>query len=276
MKEYGFNFNFKRDYLAELIPSNQEVDSWYSALCVMLPKWKINTVDRVACFIAQCSHESCEFTVLSENLNYSSTALNKVFPKYFIKAGRSADLYHRQPERIANIVYSNRLGNSDEASGDGWRYRGGGLIQLTGKNNYKHFSQAVNITLDKAVEYVRTPNGAVESACWFWEKNNLNVFCDKKDIVGLSVKINGGSNGLDDRIKKWNKALSVLDQGKEFTVLSLGSRGDDVIRLQHALKIAADGIFGPNTERRLKKWQLDNNLIPDGIAGYNTLTKLLG
>lgn len=185
-------------------------DEWYPLLAEMLPKYEINTAVRVAGFIAQCSHESVEFTVLRENLNYSADGLNKIFPKYFIKAGRDATAYARNPEKIANVVYADRLGNGNTASGDGWRFRGRGVIQLTGFDNYVAFGKTKQLTALETIDYLETKRGALESACWFWKTNNLNALGDTQDIVAMTKKINGGTNGLEDRKKLYTQALKVL------------------------------------------------------------------
>lgn len=257
---------------------NKDSISWYSLLDQYFNKYDINTDYRIAGFMSQTIHESAHYTRLSENLNYSSARLNQVFPKYFYRAGRNADNYHRQPEKIANIVYANRMGNGGVDSGDGWRYRGGGLIQLTGKNNYQLFAKDINISIEQASEYVRTPKGAVHSACWFWDTNRLNSYCDNKDIVELSKRVNGGVNGLKDRVFIWNKTLSLLQKGTNsnlsFTNLAQGSRGPYVTKIQKALGLKADGIFGPATRKAVVTWQLQNNLNPDGIVGPLTYRKL--
>ena len=278
----SFNFEFTLAQVEELLEGNTKCEEWYETMKVALPLYEINTIERVAGFIAQCGHESRNFTVYSENLNYSASALNRIFPKYFARAGRSAQQYHRQPERIANVIYANRMGNGDPHSGDGWRYRGGGLIQLTGKNNYTAFAEDTKIPLEDAIDYVRTLEGALVSACWFWDKNGINKHCDRQDIVTMTKRINGGTIGLDDRKKHWVHALDVL--GGDFEpaepireTIRKGSRGPFVVEVQDVLGIdPADGIFGPGTERVVKDWQTKNSLIPDGILGPKSLKVLLG
>ena len=162
--------------------------------------------------MAQCAHESGEFTALKENLNYRAVTLRKIFPKYFPTdeiANQYANLPNKQ-EAIANKVYANRMGNGDEASGDGFRYCGRGLIQLTGKDNYSWFAASIGIGPDEASEYLQTFEGAAQSACWFWEQNNLNAFADAGDILGMTKRINGGTIGLDDRIAHYKHALQVF------------------------------------------------------------------
>jgi putative chitinase len=201
-----------KEQLKQLLPKNPYLDNWYGALSQLLPDYEINTPQRIAAFIAQCAHESGEFTALKENLNYRAPTLRKIFPKYFPTdelANQYASLPNKQ-EAIANKVYANRMGNGDEASGDGFRYCGRGLIQLTGKDNYTWFAASIGITPDEASEYLQTFEGAAQSACWFWETNNLNQWADKGDILTLTKRINGGTIGLEDRIKHYEHALHVL------------------------------------------------------------------
>jgi putative chitinase len=172
--------------------------------------FEINTPSRLACFLAQVAHESGGFSAVKENLNYSAKSLDAVFPKYFKNAGRNAAEYERQPEKIANIVYANRMGNGDTASGDGFKYRGRGLIQLTGKNNYTAFANDVGLTIDEAVDYLETYEGAAMSAGWFWANNNLNQWADAEDMVTLTKRINGGTIGLEDRIHHFHIVKEAL------------------------------------------------------------------
>ena len=164
---------------------------------------------RIAAFLAQIAHESGGFNFVKENLNYGAKGLRAVFGKYFPTEEMALE-YERQPEKIANRVYANRMSNGDEASGDGWKFRGRGLIQLTGKDNYSRFADSIGKDLDDTIEYLETAEGAVASACWFWNANKLNSFCDKDDFVGLTRRINGGTNGLEDRQHHYDIALEVL------------------------------------------------------------------
>lgn len=205
----GFTFEFKKEHLGDIIGKNPYLDYWYNALCEILPVYEIHTPERVAAFVAQCAHESGGFKFLKENLNYRAESLVKTFPRHFPDLA-TAKLYERQPEKIANRAYANRMGNGDEASGDGFRYLGRGLIQLTGKNNYTLFAAAIDTPLEEIPEYLQTFEGAVQSACWFWEQNNLNQWADKKDILTLTKRINGGTIGLQDRIKHYNHALEMF------------------------------------------------------------------
>jgi putative chitinase len=206
----SFDFDFTSEKLGKLIPNAAYgVDTWYNELNEMLPIFEITTVGRVAAFIAQTAHESGGYRALVENLNYSKDALPKVWPRHF-GADVNLDNYHRKPEAIANRAYRNRMGNGDEASGDGWRYRGRGLIQLTGKDNYTRFGQYAEISAEDAASYLETPRGAVHSACWFWYANDLNTFADANDFIGMTKRINGGTIGLDDRVKHYKHACEVL------------------------------------------------------------------
>jgi putative chitinase len=205
----SFTFNFTKDQLKGIIGANPYLDYWYSAVSEILPVYEINTPERVAAFLAQCAHESGNFKFLKENLNYKAESLCKVFPKYFPDINL-AKQYEKKPEKIANKVYGNRMGNGDESTGDGFRYMGRGLIQLTGKNNYTLFAAAIDTPLEEIPEYLQTFEGAVQSACWFWEQNNLNQWADKKDIMTLTKRINGGTIGLEDRIKHYNHALHLF------------------------------------------------------------------
>jgi putative chitinase len=208
----SFTFDFTKEQLAEIIPGNPYLGHWYEALSEILPDYDINTPQRVAAFVAQCAHESGGFRALKENLNYKAVTLRKIFPKYFpddATANQYASLPNKQ-EAIANKVYANRMGNGPEQSGDGYRYCGRGLIQLTGKDNYSWFAASLEIPVEEAAEYLQTFEGAVQSACWFWETNNLNNQADAGDIKLMTKKINGGYIGLEDRIKHYNHALHVF------------------------------------------------------------------
>ena len=263
MAKEDFDFDFE-PWMAEELIHRSDWEEWYEAMLEILPLWDVNTIPRVAGFIAQCGHESGGFRVLSENLNYSAKALNTIFPKYFKRAGRDANEYHRQPEKIANVIYANRMDNGDTDSGDGWRFRGGGILQLTGRYNYTEFAEDVEMTPEEAVDYVRTKKGALDSACWFWDENNINKHCDAMDILKMTKRINGGTIGLEDRKKHWAHALDVLggdmeiepEEEKELNTnqtIRQGSRGPLVQEVQEILGIApADGIFGPGTARLVK------------------------
>jgi len=197
------------DQLKQLLPKNPYVDHWHHALSQLLPDYDINTPQRIAAFVAQCSHESGGFVALKENLNYRAVTLRKIFPKYF-PTDELANAFAGKPEMIANRVYASRMGNGDEASGDGFRYCGRGLIQLTGKSNYQAFADSLEMNVEDVPAYLSTFEGAAQSACWFWESNNLNRFADAGDIKGLTKAIKGGDIGLSDRIQHYEHAMQIL------------------------------------------------------------------
>jgi putative chitinase len=291
-----FTFNFALSHLQQMISGNREIPDWYDALCDILPKYDITTPERVVGFVTQCAHESNNFRSLEENLNYSVEALVRVFSRYFTGPnGRNPRDYARNPEKLANYVYMDKyrsragaLGNIQP--GDGWRFRGRGIKQLTGRNNYAAFGRTVGMTAEQAADYVATKRGALESACWFWSTRNLNRFADQRDIVGLSRAINGGDIGLADRRNRWNRGLTIIGTPAAATphptpvapqpatgqVLARGSRGPQVARLQQALGILADGIFGPGTESALRQWQQGMRLPATGIADTETMRRLIG
>lgn len=164
---------------------------------------------RMAAFLAQVAHESGGFNFTKEGLNYNAVGLTKTFKKYFPTL-ESAEPYARNPEKIANKVYANRMGNGPEESGDGYKYCGRGLIQLTGKSNYQRFATSIGKSIDDTVMYLETPEGAVVSAGWFWDTNKLSIYADKEDFVGLTRRINGGTIGLADRKHHYEIALALL------------------------------------------------------------------
>jgi putative chitinase len=166
---------------------------------------------RLAGFLAQIAHESGGFNFIKENLNYSADGLRKVFPKYFPNID-IAKQYARPPEKIANRVYANRMKNGNEASGDGFKFCGRGLIQLTGRDNYTKLAYSLEMTLEQTVAYLETPSGATASAGWFWDNNKLNTYCDNDDFIGLTKRINGGTNGLEDRQHHYDIALKWLQE----------------------------------------------------------------
>lgn len=203
-------FNFTPEKLSKCVIHNKNSDELFVALEAVLPRYEINTIDRVAAFLAQCSIESADFTILKENLNYSAKGLCSTWPNRFINE-EAAQPYNRNPEAIANKVYANRLGNGDEVSGDGWKFRGRGAIQLTGKYNYQAFADSIEYTLDEAVVYTETLQGAIESAAFFWNRNNFNSLADQRNITALTKKINGGLLGLAERKERMIHNLEVLE-----------------------------------------------------------------
>ena len=204
-----FDFNFTVEQTGQCVPANKAVGDLFQALNDVLPKYGITSKVRVAGFLSQCGHESNDFTALRENLNYSADRLRAVFPKQF-PTPESAAPYDRSPEKIGNKIYANRLGNGPESSGDGYKYRGRGAIQLTGFVNYKAFADAVGKSVDDTVAYCETLQGAIESACWFWQTKGLNALADAQDVLGMTKRINGGTLGLDDRTARFQKAMAVL------------------------------------------------------------------
>ena len=198
-----------KEVLAKCLPHNKNIDQLHPIIDQMFEKYKINSKSRVAAFLAQCGHESNQFTVLKENLNYRSERLVAVFPKYFPTLS-VAEQYGKNPEKIANKVYGGRMGNGPESSGDGYKFRGRGAIQLTGRNNYTAFAESIGKTVDEAAEYCETLAGAIESACWYWTINKLNEVADTHDMKVLTKKINGGTIGLEERTKYFNAILAVL------------------------------------------------------------------
>jgi putative chitinase len=198
--------------LKQLLPKNPYVEHWHRALSQLLPDYDINTPNRIAAFVAQCAHESGGFMVLKENLNYKAATLRKIFPKYFPN-DQIANDYASRPNKqvaIASKVYANRMGNGDEASQEGWKFCGRGLIQLTGKSNYQAFADSLEMDINDVPEYLATFEGAAQSACWFWETNKLNRFADTSDLRGMTKVINGGYKGMEDREAQYARALRLL------------------------------------------------------------------
>lgn len=186
-----------------------QLEQFVEALNQVCDYYEINTPERTAAFLAQVAHESGNFNFIKENLNYSAEGLNKIFKKYFPTL-ESAQPYARQPQKIASKVYANRMGNGPEETGDGYKFCGRGLIQLTGKNNYTLFANALGLSLEDTVAYMETPEGATASAGWFWDNNHLNQWVDKGDFITLTKRINGGTIGLEDRQHHFRQALQLL------------------------------------------------------------------
>ena len=184
-----------------------KAEEWIDAINQTFEYFDISTPEQQASFLGQCGHESNGFTELVENLNYKAESLCKVWPKRFPTLD-AAQPYNRNPEAIANHVYAGRMGNADEDSGDGFRYRGRGLIQLTGRANYKACGEALGVDLEANPEAVETPQFAALSAGWFWSTHGLNNIAS--DIMAVTKKINGGTLGLDDRVARTERALNAL------------------------------------------------------------------
>lgn len=187
-------------------------DTVLNEIPAVIEKFQINTPLRLCHFLAQCAHESGNFKAVNENLNYGPVALLKTFKKYFPDAAK-AEAYARKPEKIANLVYGNRMGNGPESSGEGWKYRGRGYIQLTGKVNYQSFDKVVDENVTENPDLVATKYPLL-SAAWFWNSRALNTLADKgstdADVTAITKKVNGGTHGLDDRIAKFKKFYSLL------------------------------------------------------------------
>lgn len=197
----------------KLFPNCINPQEWVTVMESVLPPNGINTADRIAAFLAQCGHESGGWTKFEENLNYGVPGLMGVFKKYFPNE-TVANQYARKPEMIANRVYAGRMSNGSPESGDGWKYRGRGLIQITGKDNITAFAKKLVPDWQKVVDnpsLISTDKTlSLLSAIWFWNTNNLNKYADVKDIKGMTRVINGGYNGLDERIKLYNECIALL------------------------------------------------------------------
>ena len=182
---------------------------WVPALNDTFTRFMIISPRQQAAFIGQCGHECGNFRVLEENLNYRAATLMKLWPKRFPTLDIAAE-YAGKPQKIANKVYASRMGNRDEASGDGWRFRGRGCVQLTGSDSYFHAGKALGVDFWANPDLVATPQYAALTAGWFWSTRKCNDLAEAADWLGLTKKINGGTIGYDDRVKHTNEALSVL------------------------------------------------------------------
>lgn len=202
---------FTKDNLRKIFPATPVATliEWVDPLNITVEHYDISTVARAAAFIAQVGHESGGLTVIRENLNYSQAGLLKVFPRYF-PTEALAGKYARQPQLIAARVYANRMGNGDENSKDGWTYRGRGLIQITGKNNYTALAKDMKMSLGAVTNYLETNEGAAMSAGWYWSINGLNALADQTRFTDITKRINGGTNGLADRKEIWGRARQFL------------------------------------------------------------------
>lgn len=203
--------NITAELFHRLYPNATTPQQWADALNTYLPQYGIDTLVRYSAFLAQCGHESQGFTRIAENLNYSADALMRTWPKRF--PPEIAHNYARKPESIANRAYANRMGNGPEESGDGWKYRGKGCIQLTGKDNQAAFAKHAGIDLEVIGGYLLTIEGAVHSACWFWREHGCNVYADRNDIIGCTKAINGGLIGLKEREHEYKHISSVFGIG---------------------------------------------------------------
>ena len=194
--------------LQELGASWREAATYWGPLNATAERYEITTPRRVACWLGQLAHESQGFKRVVENLNYSAQRLLVVFPKYFDAA--LAEEYARNPARIASRVYGGRMGNGSEATCDGWHFRGRGLIQITGRENYQRCGEALGVDLIKRQGLLEQPMYAALSAGWYWDRAKLNDRADRMDIAGITRAINGGTNGAQDRVELTAKALRAL------------------------------------------------------------------
>lgn len=202
-----------REQLIKILPTNKEISVWLELLNKYLPDNGLVKKEQVAMFIAQTAHESANYTLLSENLNYSSLGLLKIFPKYFNE--KTALIYQRNPQKIANKVYANRMGNGNEESGDGWRFRGAGIIQTTGKNNHTAFAKFIEMSVNDAADYLRTKEGALRGALYYWNINkltNITSVDTVSDIInkGRPTAVIGDAIGYADRKSKYDGILKIL------------------------------------------------------------------
>ena len=192
-----------------IVGDNPYAEHWVEALNKCWPDYDITTPERQAAFMGECCVESAKFTAIQENLNYRAASLNAQWKSHFPTL-EIAQQYEHKPEQIANKAYENRMGNGPESSGDGWRFRGKGLIQLTGRDNYQAFADSLQIGVDEAASYLETFEGAVQSACFFWESHNLNALADQGNIDQISKIINGGTLGIEERRHFYQIALQAL------------------------------------------------------------------
>ena len=197
------------DQFNAIVPNNPYAEHWVEALNKIWPDYDITTSQRQAAFIGECCVESAMFTAIQENLNYRPESLMKLWHSHF-PTEEIAQQYGHNPEKIANRAYANRMGNGSEESGDGWKFCGRGLIQLTGRDNYQAFADSVQMNVDDVPAFLATFEGAVQSACFFWENANLNALADQGNIDHISHIINGGTIGQDERRQHYQRALQVL------------------------------------------------------------------
>lgn len=202
--------------LSAIMPGCPNATAWTGALNSAMARFHIDSTPRMAAFLAQVAHESGQLTRLQENLNYSAKRLMQVWPKRFPTPEKAAR-YEKNPEKLANHVYAGRLGNGDEASGDGWCFRGRGLIQLTGRGNYRAAGRGIGLALEQQPGLLEQPEAAALSAAWFWESHGLNELADNRsndddneDFKTITRRINGGTVGLKERLALWERAKQAL------------------------------------------------------------------
>lgn len=217
-----------------LLTRAKNLPEWRAHLNFILPQYGIDTSKRLAAFFAQCGHESAGFSALVENLNYSAQGLANTWPNRYAERGTNGGYIRksgklvpnslalriaRNPELIANYTYANRMGNGSPDSGDGWKYRGRGIIQVTGKENYRICSRALfhDLTLIDNPEYLSDIEYAIYSACWYWDSRNLNAYADREDLLGMTKAINGGTNGLAERKHEYYRMIELIENDTNFT-----------------------------------------------------------
>jgi len=273
-----------KDHIIHILHGNADAAAWADAALQILPKYDITTPNRIAGFFAQCGHESMNFTVLSENLNYRAETLEKLFSKYFSKAGRNASDYAKQPEKLQMSSTPTAWVTAILPLVTGIVSVVAALCSLLVVITTPAFGKTVGLSPEQVIDYVQTKKGALESACWYWNSRKINMACDENDIVKMTKLVNGGTIGLEDRKKHYESALAVLGGAVPAPitnaaaipgVLKKGSTGEAVKRMQAELGLEDDGVFGPGTEAAVKKWQAANGLAADGIVGPKTLAKLL-
>lgn len=264
--------------IKKIFPKNHDPKLLLDSLNKILPKYDINTTERVVSFLGQAGYESQQFMFLTENLNYTAEGLVKVFPAYF-PTYKKAEQYQHNPQKIANLVYADRMGNGNVSSGDGWMFRGHGFLQITGRYIFQKFADQLKMKLEDVLMYAKTLDGAMEISCWYWQYRDINVEADRLDIVGITRKINPKLLGLENRKYITRMALNVLSYTTENdvvpTTLKLGDTGEHVMILQkqlseHGYNVVIDGHFGKGTENAIKQLQTSSGLKADGIAGPKT------
>lgn len=263
--------------IKKIFQGNRDPKQLFVSLNSFLPKYEINTTERVASFLGQAGYESQEFMFLTENLNYTADGLVKIFPAFFPNHKKALQ-YQHQPTKIANLVYASRMGNGNETSGDGWMFRGHGFLQITGRYMFEKFATHLKMNLNDTMVYAKTLNGAMEISCWYWQSRNINPDADRLDITGITQKINSKLLGLEKRKYYTRMALSVLSETTENispSTLKYGDTGEHVLVLQRQLvtrgyRVAIDGHYGKGTENAIKQLQTQAGLKPDGIAGPQT------
>lgn len=276
--------NLSSENFARAIPTNKEPDLWKGYASEYFERYEINNNDRIAGFLSQTAHESSDFTRYIESTNYSWDRLVAVFGRRYFPSDSFAKTFHRDSKKIANYVYDdrnparkNKLGNTKD--GDGWNFRGSGLIQLTGRWNITNFGNDVDMTPEDAAAYCRTKRGAMHSACWFWWKNNINRIADSRNVDTMTKAVNGGEIGIADRRRRWNLLKDLNFIAGEYPSLSKGSRGEIVKKVQSGLGFKGkdvDGIFGNQTLAAVRNWQKAVGVSVTGVLTPNQVKQIIG